>query len=919
MRIAQGTRRVCSAVITSPETLQKKVTRGRRTPQPLVSSASAHEQGTRAKCRRGVSMSSLTARLTRNFLSTAMMATALGAALPSPAWAQSATAAAATENVNLNIAAQPLKSALRAFAGATHLQLVYTSELVAGHTSSAVSGSYAPAVALQQLLAGSGLAYRFTSPGVVTLEKISPDDAKVIGTVEVEGAKTAGVNGSTDPTATEGSGSYATDAMAVGSKTAQSIRETPQSVSVITQQQLRDQNLNDLTQALTEAPGIEVVKNSTGNTSFYSRGYEITNFMIDGSAMGANPFSSVLQPGVAPSLAEYDHIEVLRGPDGMMAGNGDPGGTVNLTRKKPLDHTQVVFEGNSGSWKNERGMLDVTGRAPDTNGKVRTRLVIEGKQQDNFYKVAKSAQQTVYGTVEADVTSTTLLNFGGSYSHVTQVPWLYGLPRQADGTDLGLPRDTCLCMPWGKADSEVKEGFASLTQKIGEDWKLKVSVTDKSTITSDQYGYFFPSATGITPGQKSSGFFSGQKFYYPFQQLTADATLSGKFSLLGREHTLVVGADSANSSTTGYATYNAVNGSATLSYNQLMAFDPNFYPQPSFVQANYYPISEQKQYGLYSTLKLALLDSVHLSVGARDGAYGYNTRTQTLLANGAVFRTSDSRYQKSGTITPYAGLVWDLNKEWSLYSSYTDIYKVQQNTDINGALLPPITGSNYEFGTKSELLNNKLKFSLAFYKSERSGVAVVGGTATINGVPNTTFYVGGNTSTSQGIDTELSGELLPGWQIKTSYVYNANKTISGGIASAPNGAPVTTLFPQHMFKLWSTYQLPGEFNKWTIGGGVDWQSTTYVSGTVCLGTLTPSNTCLDENQKTIARSSFSFTQQPYAVVNARIAYKFDKHWLAALNVNNVFDKVYYATVGGISNGNWYGAPRNAMLTVQGTW
>jgi iron complex outermembrane receptor protein/outer membrane receptor for ferric coprogen and ferric-rhodotorulic acid len=76
---------------------------------------------------------------------------------------------------------------------------------------------------------------------------------------------------------------------------------------------------------------------------------------------------------------------------------------------------------------------------------------------------------------------------------------------------------------------------------------------------------------------------------------------------------------------------------------------------------------------------------------------------------------------------------------------------------------------------------------------------------------------------------------------------------------------------------------------------------------------------LDENQKTIARSSFSFTQQPYAVVNARIAYKFDKHWLAALNVNNVFDKVYYATVGGISNGNWYGAPRNAMLTVQGTW
>jgi outer membrane receptor for ferric coprogen and ferric-rhodotorulic acid len=871
-------------------------------------------------------MLSVTSRMTRNLLYTAVMLALGSAAIPPHAMAQS-TAAAIPEKVTLNIPAQPLKSALRAFAGATHLQLVYTSDLVAGLGSGGVSGSYAPAAALQQLLAGSGLVSRFTSPGVVTLEKLSADGAKVIGTVEVEGAKTAGANGSTDVTATEGTHSYTTDAMSIGSKTAQSIRETPQSVSVITQQQMQDQNITNLTEALTQAPGIEVAKDTLGNPVFYSRGFAITNFMVDGSPMGVNPFPNIVQPGVAPSLAQYDHVEILRGPDGMFSGNGDPGGTVNLTRKKPLDHTQVVFEGDYGSWKNERGMLDVSGRVPDTDGKARARLVIEGKDQDNFYAISKSAQQMVYGTIDMDLAPSTLLNFGGSYTHQNSVPWLQGLPRLSNGNDLALPRDTCLCMPWNTATAETEEVFASLSQKIGEDWKLKFNVTDKSTVSKDQYGEFLPSNDGISPGH-AAGSFTAQKFFQPFTQLTADANLSGKFSLFGHEHTLVVGTDMTNSSTTGATNYTGVSTSATLSYAQLMAFNPNFYPQPSYTVQNSYPLSEQKQYGLYGTLKLALLDSLHLSVGVRDGSYGYSTSVSQPAAKIISLKPltyydytliTNTSFQKSGTITPYGGLVYDLNKEWSLYGSYTDIYKVQNNTDITGTLLPPITGSSYEYGTKAELLNNKLKFSLAYYTSERSGVAVSGGTATIFGVPGTTFYLPDGKSSSKGIDTELSGELLPGWQLMTSYVYNKNKTEAGGIALAPNGAPATTLMPQHMFKIWSTYQLPGEFNKWTVGGGVNWQSTTYVFGTACLGTLTSNLVCLDQNSKPVSWSSYSFTQAPYAVVSARIAYKFDEHWLASLNVNNIFDKVYYTTVGGISNGNWYGAPRNAMLTLKGTW
>ena len=846
-----------------------------------------------------------------------MMATVLGAALPPQAMAQS-TAAATAEKVNLNIAAQPLKNALRTFAGVTHLQLVYTSELVAGLTSGAVSGSYAPAAALQQLLAGSGLAYRFTSPGVVTLEKISADGAKVIGTVEVEGAKTAGANGSSDPTATEGTGSYTTDAMSVGSKTAQSIRETPQSVSVLTQQQLRDQNITNLVEALKETPGITVTTNSYGNSMFYSRGFEITNFMIDGSPMGYNFFgNNIPMPGQAVPLAMYDHVEVLRGPDGMFAGNGDPGGTVNLVRKKPLDHTQIVTEGSVGSWRNDRGMLDVTGPVPGTGGKIRTRFVLEDNTQDYFYRLAFGSSLTAYGHVEVDLTPSTMLSFGASYAKQETVPWVQGLPRKPDGSDLQLPRDTSFALPWNRAKSETKEEFASLQQKFGEDWSLKLNTTHKEMMTHDTYGFLTAASYGIVPGSPKAASVNYSKIDYPTESLSADATLSGKFELFGRSHTVVVGADMQRMDESGFDQYTKV-GSATtsLTYDQFMNFNAALYPAPSFYLGTHYKLAEQNQYGVYTTVKLALLDSLHLTGGVRDSGYQYDTSTVTYSAAGAQTSAMNTPYSRHGAVTPYGGLVYDLTKEWSAYTSYTSIFKVQNNFTSAGVPLPPMTGASYESGIKAELLNNKLKLSVAYFSSERYNVALQDA-SNPQQVLGGAVYVASGKSTSKGVDSEISGELLPGLQVHASYVFNKTNT-EVGIASQV-GTPLITLAPAHHAKFFTTYQLPGDYNQWTVGGGFNFQSSTYTAGTTCPGTITSANACVGDNGKTVTATPFNFTNPARAIFNVSLAYQIDKNWKASLIVNNIFDKVYYDTVGGAGSGNWYGAPRNATLTLRGTW
>ncbi|MNJ53836.1 Fe(3+)-pyochelin receptor precursor [compost metagenome] len=118
--------------------------------------------------------------------------------------------------------------------------------------------------------------------------------------------------------------------------------------------------------------------------------------------------------------------------------------------------------------------------------------------------------------------------------------------------------------------------------------------------------------------------------------------------------------------------------------------------------------------------------------------------------------------------------------------------------------------------------------------------------------------------------------------------------------------------PKHLFKLWSTYRLPGDLEKWKLGMGVTAQSSNGRSGTV--NAFNP-----DSGQYDGAAEAFKFVQAGYAIWSSSLEYQIDKHWSAILNANNVFDKKYYQTVGTSANGNFYGEPRNFTLTVRATY
>ena len=175
---------------------------------------------------------------------------------------------------------------------------------------------------------------------------------------------------------------------------------------------------------------------------------------------------------------------------------------------------------------------------------------------------------------------------------------------------------------------------------------------------------------------------------------------------------------------------------------------------------------------------------------------------------------------------------------------------------------------------------------------------------------NACCYVAGGENISKGLDLEVTGELTPGWQLSAGYTFNLNEQRKTGDEAAA-GTPLSTQTPKHLFKFFTTYQLPGQFNAWKVGGGATIQSSNYVTGNV--------QRRLEDGSLSPSTNSFEYTQAGYAVWNALVEYRIDEHWTAALNGNNLFDKTYYQTVSSSADGNWYGAPRNYMVTLRGSF
>ncbi|MBK4215337.1 TonB-dependent siderophore receptor [Paracoccus caeni] len=677
--------------------------------------------------------------------------------------------------------------------------------------------------------------------------------------------------GVVDDTLTEGTGSYDAGAAETATGLPLSIRETPQSVSVVSQQRITDQGLNSTLDALSYTTGINASSYETDRDSISARGFWIGNYIIDGVKVPTYQgwFSGV---SVHSSTATYDHIEVLRGATGLLTGTGEPGAAVSITRKRASsDVAGGTVELRYGSWNRLGGTLDLS-QPLSGDGRVRSRLIVDVASEESFVDRYSVEKQTYYGTIEADLTSSTRLSFILEHrNHDPRGSTWGGIPLIfSDGTPTDFDRNFSHAPEWAYWASQQTSLISRLEHEFDNGWKATANLGATWRKYDADLVYYSGELDPVTGLGMIGGAWAGSDRN---KLLSLDVKMTGPVELFGRSHTLNFGVQADRDWMKRDWPEAIDEPKPPVNF---LDFDGT-YPRPVWAESDEDWQVNRTTYSAYGSGQFNLSDRLKLVMGARYTDW-----------SGNMYFEYGEGYRKFKHVTPFAGLVYDLSDEWSVYASYTDVFQSQDYRDRNGKYLDPLLGRNKEIGAKGELMDGRVTASLALFESYQDNFGVEDAGHTIPGSPEPA-YIGVDGIVSRGVEIEVNGEIQPGWNL-----FFGASTVK---LRDQNDDTFQPWEPTQTVKLFSTYKMQGALSDLTVGGGFRWQNDTYQDVTNSTGT-------------------YRTHQGSFAVVDVMARYDINDRWSAQLNVNNLFDKHYYS-------GSWgeidFGNPRNATLSVTSTF
>lgn len=746
---------------------------------------------------------------------------------------------------SFSVEKQSLEEAIKKIAIESYMPYIADGKLLQGKMAPKIDAIEGVKNALDKLLKGTDLEAVIENDTIIIREKNSN---VALDTITIHAAEQSSV--------TEGTGSYTTPQTSTATKLTLSLRETPQTVHVVTRQTMDDFGLNDMKSVLALTPSVSTTTADSDRNNYISRGYAM-QVQYDGIPSGSGIDGGVV---TAPDGAIIDHTEVLIGAAGLLNGAGEPGGVVNIVRKRPTAESSASVEASAGSWDTHRVVADASGALNESKS-VRARIVAVGEEYDSFRDYIGGKKQAFYSIVEADVSESTMLSAILYYQNIYDTTAdRNGLPTANNGTDLHWGRSTFLSPDWNKWDKESLTTVVKLDQELPRDWKLKVSASRMKADADWLFGnyYNFDSNTG-------------NAVFYRWAQETeevsrdVDLFLSGPVAFLGREHEFIFGGNWSKRTwdNTNYddSTYIATN---------LYTFDPTTsVPYPNLVLSGTGSIVT-KQEGIYSAARLSLNDSLKLIIGSRASWYNY------------AYSDSDGyeeRMKEDGELTPYAGLVYTINDWASAYISYADIFNPQSVKNSSGSLLDPEVGKSYEAGVKGEFLGGKLNTSFALFKIIKENEANLDESVPYdtNNICKGYCYNASGTTETKGFDIGFSGEILENWNVLGGYTQYQKEDFDATIK---------------VFKIASTYFMPTL--QTTVGASLD--TATKTVGT--WGQITDDRTLMGLFAK----------------------YQVNKNLYVKLNVENLFDETYYANAMGSGYGHlYYGDPRSVTLSMKYTF
>lgn len=648
------------------------------------------------------------------------------------------------------------------------------------------------------------------------------------------------------------------------------VKETPQSVTLIDRQRIQDFAITNVNDLLEQAVGVNVERVETDRTYFSSRGFDVSNFQVDGIGL---PLAWGIQFGDLDT-ALFETVEIVRGANAIMTGIGNPSATVNYVRKRPTDELKVNASGQVGTRDYWRFEGDVNAPITDT---LAARFIYAHEERDGHLDY-NHVNRDVFGAilrwqVTPDLRAT--VGYTRQQNDADGVLWGAIPMVYTDGTRIDLPRSATTSADWTYWNTRDQSAFGELVYNFANDW----SVTGIFTYRRFQEHAKLLYAYGYPDRETGEGVY-GMSGIYPsdYKQYLGDAYLSGPVTLFGREHKLALGVSVSKSDAIeleDFAEDTALVYPSVLDWGQAQVAEPD-YPG-AYLAADY----TDRLTRVYGALHLNLTDQLKAVIGAS---------AMWIESSGFSYDTSQAR--KDSKLSPYVGAVYDLTPNVSLYASYTDIYNPQVEVDADNRRLDPAKGTSIEAGIKSTWFDGRLYATAAVFRAKQKGLAEFAGVFGEDGPgrPNDSYYVGMDT-TSRGVELELAGSVTENW------------TLSGGFTlldvENADGEDTRTWIPTKSLKLATTYTVP-EFNDFKLGAQLRWQN-----GTDTLLTDVAGYGLVD--------GDVVLRQKGYAILDLMAGVRLVDHVRASLNVRNVTGTKYLNSL------KWgqafYGAPRSAVVTL----
>jgi iron complex outermembrane recepter protein len=625
----------------------------------------------------------------------------------------------------------------------------------------------------------------------------------------------------------------------LGIRTDTPLRDIPQSIQIVPRETIEAQKAFNLGDVLRNASGVITTPGrAQDGDGVFIRGF--------GGPFGSNDAfrRNDLRDQVGPSSltdpAVIERVEVLKGPASALYGQGSPGGTVNVVTKQPLDQPFYQIEAFAGNFNFYRGTLDLTGPLNDSRT-VLYRLIAAAQTSGSFIDFFDQQKYLVAPSLSFQLGENTKLTLDFEYQ-ATRSPGDFGIPASGTVTrnpNGQLPFKRYIGEPSrGQFDLDIYRIGYDLRHEFSENFELRNAFRfSQRDFTGLQIG-----VSGIQPDQRTfNRFFFQNVEPFSVKNYVLETYAVAKFNTGSIRHQLIAGFDLSRDETTT----NGIFGNA----GAIDLFNPQY--GRSFGGGD--PIRSVQiddALGIYLQNEIKLADNLQLLLGGRFDIRSNKLEDQV---------ESTTTFQQDEAFSPRVGLVYRPIKPLAIYASYSQSFQQVPGNAIDNRQFEPERGTQYEIGLKADI-TDKIAATLAFYDLVRTNVLTAN-------PDNPIFSIQTGEARSRGIELDVTGEILPGWNITAGYAYTDARITADNVFAIGNRLPNV---PENAFNLFTSYRIQkGSLRGLQFGLGLFF---------------------VGDRQ---GDSDNSFQLPSYLRTDAFLAYERD-NFSASLSLKNLFNTEYFA-------------------------